>query len=251
MMTKDKYQNSRYSRFVPLPSIGNEGMDKIRDARAVVVGCGGLGAISAIQLAALGIGYLRIVDFDVVELSNLQRQLLYRESDIGKSKVESAKSFLDALNSDVSIETVELKVDKHNVSSISNDIDFIVDASDSFSTRYALNIEALKQNVPFLFGAVGGVSGNCMTVRRDSACLECVFQGVDDSTLPSNITTGIHPSIINIIASMQVAEATRIMTDQEPLLLNKLFFCDIGLPQFDFLSIKTQDNCLCSKYKEK
>ncbi|NHJ49727.1 MAG: HesA/MoeB/ThiF family protein [Asgard group archaeon] len=242
----NKYQDTRYSRFIPLTTIGEEGMDAIRNARAVVVGCGGLGAITATQLAAMGIGYLRIVDFDVVDITNLQRQLLYREADIGKPKVEIAKKFLENLNPDVTIETLNLKVDDSNVSKIAKDIDFIMDASDSFSTRYSLNREALKQDIPYIFGAVGGVSGNCMTIKKTYTCLECVFSGVDDDNLPSNTITGIHPSIINIIGSMQITEATRIMVKKEPLLLDKLFFCDIDSLQFDIVSLKPQKSCICS-----
>ena len=111
MMT-NKYQDTRYSRFIPLPSIGKEGMDEIRNARAAIVGCGGLGAITTTQLTAMGIGFLRIIDFDVVDISNLQRQLLYREADIGKPKVEAAKKFLENLNPDVIIEAHNIKANE-------------------------------------------------------------------------------------------------------------------------------------------
>jgi adenylyltransferase/sulfurtransferase len=242
----NKYQDTRYSRFIPLTTVGVKGMDAIRNARAVVVGCGGLGAVTATQLTALGIGYLRIVDFDVVDITNLQRQLLYREEDIGKSKVEIAKKFLENLNPEVTIEALDLKVDDKNVSKIVKDVDFIMDASDSFSTRYNLNREALKREIPFVFGAVGGVTGNCMTIKPTYTCLECVFSNVDDDKLPSNTITGIHPSIINIIGSMQVTEATRIMVKKEPLLLDKLFFCDIHSLQFDVVKVKPQKSCICS-----
>jgi adenylyltransferase/sulfurtransferase len=246
----NNYKNTRYARFVPLPMIGKKGMDLIKKSRVTVVGCGGLGSITATQLAALGVGFLRIIDYDKVELTNLQRQLLYRESDIGKLKVEVAKKFLEKINSEVSIEALNLEINEQTVTNASENVDFIIDATDKFVTRYSLNKEALKQNIPFIFGAVGGVSGNAMTIQNDSACLECLFSNIDDSQLPSSSVTGIHPSIINIIGSIQIAEATKIMTKKSPTLLNKLAFCDIGSMQFEVLNVKPRVNCFCSKYKK-
>lgn len=250
-INNNNFENSRYARFVPLPMIGTKGMNLIRKSKATVVGCGGLGSITTTQLTALGIGYLRIIDSDIVELTNLQRQLLYRETDIGKPKVEIAKNFLKKLNPDVIIDAINLEINEQTVSIASNDVDFIIDATDKFATRYCLNKEALKQNIPFIFGAVGGVSGNTMTIQNDFACLECLFSNIDDSQLPSSSITGIHPSIINIIGSIQIAEVTKIMTKKVPSLLNKLLFCDIGSMQFDVLNVKPRENCLCSKYKKK
>lgn len=249
-MKDDDYLNSRYSRFVALPTIGKLGMKKIRKSKAVVIGAGGLGSVTTTQLVALGIGSLRLIDGDIVELSNLQRQLLYRENDVGEPKVEAAKRFLEELNPDVKIEIIHENVSEKNVKKVIDSVDFVVDALDKFTPRYIVNRECLEENIPYLFGAVSGLSGNAMTVTRESVCIECVFKEVDDSKLPSNLETGIHPAIIQIIGCLQVSEATKIMTGEEPALLNKLQFCDLGSMQFDALEVKPRDDCFCSRYKE-
>jgi adenylyltransferase/sulfurtransferase len=246
-LKKDRYLNSRYSRFAAIPTIGSEGVDKIRKAKVTVVGAGGLGSVTAPQLVALGVKHLRIIDQDVVELTNLQRQTLYRNEDIGESKALVAKKFLEELNPDVEIEAITESITKENVDIATNSVDFVVDAVDRFAPRFALNKACLEENIPYLFGAVSGMSGNALTVKRGNTCVECIFSQADDSKLPTSLEVGIHPSIINIIGSIQVSEATRIMQNLEPLLLNKLQFCDIGTMQFETLHVKIRDDCICSK----
>ncbi|NHJ32360.1 MAG: HesA/MoeB/ThiF family protein [Asgard group archaeon] len=247
---KHKYVDSRYSRFAAIPSIGADGVDKIRKAKVSIVGAGGLGSVSAPQLVALGIKFLRIIDQDVVELSNLQRQLLYRDKDIGKSKALIAKKFLEELNLDVEIEAIQESITEKNAHIATDSVDFVVDAVDKFAPRFALNRACLERNIPYLFGAVSGMSGNVMTVKRGNTCVECIFSQADDSKLPSSLEVGIHPSIINIIGSIQISEATRIMLKEDPLLLNKLQFCDIGTMQFETLNVKSRDDCFCSQFKK-
>ncbi|MBK5112716.1 MAG: HesA/MoeB/ThiF family protein [Candidatus Heimdallarchaeota archaeon] len=245
-MEKDRFLNSRYSRFAAIPSIGAAGVDKIRKAKVTIVGAGGLGSVTAPQLVALGVKYLRIIDQDVVELSNLQRQTMYRDEDIGKSKTLVAKKFLEELNPEVEIDVISESITKKNVHIATDSVDFVVDAVDRFAPRFALNKACLEVDIPYLFGAVSGMSGNAITVKRGSTCVECIFSQADDSKLPTSLEVGIHPSIINIIGSIQVSEATRIMLNEDLLLLNKLHFCDIGTMQFETLHVKTRDDCFCS-----
>ncbi|MFW9924782.1 MAG: ThiF family adenylyltransferase [Candidatus Thorarchaeota archaeon] len=242
-----KYSESRYSRFVPLPNIGEKGMDMIRKAKVAIVGAGGLGSVTATQLVTLGVGYVRLFDKDVVETSNLQRQLLYRQKDVGKQKVVVAKKFLENLNPDVEIDIIAEKISADNVHLATEKVDFVVDALDRFTPRLMLNRECLKNNIPYLFGAVSGMNGNAMTVIHGSTCLECLFGHVKDENLPSNLDTGIHPAIIQIIGSLQVAEATRIMTAQKPLLVNHLLFCDIQTMYFESINVNNKANCICQK----
>ncbi len=237
-MNEKDLTTGRYSRFIVLPSIGVEGMKKIRRARVSIVGAGGLGSVTATQLTALGVGYLRLIDKDVVELSNLQRQMLYREKDVGKSKVQAAKKFLEYLNPDVEIKIIQEEITTKNVELVTDNVDFVIDALDRFTPRFAINKKCLEKDLPFLFGAVSGLTGNAMTVVRGSTCIECLFGHVDDKTLPVSSITGIHPSIIQLIGSLQVAEATRVMLKEEPLLINSLLFIDIGSMLFETLNIK-------------
>lgn len=247
-MKKIDYSTTRYSRFVALPSIGELGIEKIRTARAAVVGAGGLGSVTATMLVALGIGYIRLFDNDVVELSNLQRQTLYRETDVGIPKVVAAKKFLNELNPDVEIEIVQEEIHAENVQQVSNNVDFVIDALDKFSPRFVLNKQCLEENLPFIFGAVSGLTGNAMTIIRGSTCIECLFGHVKDETLPSTAKIGIHPSIIQIIGNLQIAEATRIMLKEKPLLVNKLQFIDIGSMQFDTINVKYRKDCTNANY---
>lgn len=247
-MNENDFSTGRYSRFVLLPSIGVRGMKKIRRARVSIVGAGGLGSVTASQLTALGVGYLRLIDKDVVELSNLQRQMLYREKDIGKPKVNVAKKFLENLNPDVEIEVIQEEITTKNVELVTDNVDFIIDALDRFTPRFIINRKCLEKDIPFLFGAVSGLTGNAMTVVRGSTCIECLFGHVDDQTLPSTIDTGIHPSIIQLIGSLQIAEATRLMLKEEPQLINRLLFIDIGSMLFDSLEVKSKNNCSNAKY---
>ncbi|NHJ85190.1 MAG: HesA/MoeB/ThiF family protein [Asgard group archaeon] len=241
----EKYSKTRYSRFVTLPIIGTKGMDKIRKSIITIIGGGGLGAVTATQLVAMGIKRLRLIDNDIVEVTNLQRQIMYRQEDVGKPKALIAQKFLQNLNPDVEIEVFQEAITQDNVSLVSKSTDIVIDAVDRFKPRLIINAECLKKNIPFLFGAVSGLSGNTMTIVRNSVWLECLFGHVDDSKLPNSSETGIHPAIINIIGSLQVAEATRIMLNEEPILINKLLFADIGTMEFETLSLKPRDNCRC------
>ncbi len=247
-MNENNFSTGRYSRFVNLPTIGVEGMKKIRRARVSIVGAGGLGSVTATQLTALGVGHLRLFDKDIVELSNLQRQMLYREKDVGKPKVNAAKKFLEKLNPDVKIEIIQEEVSTRNVDLVTDNVDFVIDALDRFTSRFAINKKCLESDIPFLFGAVSGLAGNVMTVVRGGACIECLFGHIDDNALPSSAETGIHPSIIQLIGSLQIAEATRVMLKEKPLLTNRLLFIDIGSMLFDSIKIKSRNKCSNAKY---
>ncbi|RLI71304.1 adenylyltransferase [Candidatus Heimdallarchaeota archaeon] len=250
-MVDDSYNNSRYARLIPLSNVGKEGLKRIRKARVVVVGCGGLGSVTAVQLTSLGVGFLRIVDGDVVEISNLQRQTLYREEDIGKPKADVAEAFLKKLNPDIQIEKVGEYLSEENIEKITSEVDFIIDAVDNFKTRYLLNRIAIEKDIPFIFGSVSAYSGNVMTIQRGSVCLECLFGQDFDEILTDTTCTGVHPAIINIIGSIQISEATKIMLGETPSLLNKLQFCDIRTMDFEALSLKPNHSCFCRKYVKK
>ena len=247
-MKKKDYSESRYSRFVVLPSVGAEGMKNIRKSKVAIIGAGGLGSVTATQLTALGVEYIRLFDNDIIEKSNLQRQSLYREKDVGKPKVKIAKEFLTELNPDVEIDIFQERITEKNADKAITDVDFVVDALDKFTPRLILNRLCLENDIPFLFGAVSGMSGNAMTVIRRETCIECLFGHVKDVDLPSNLETGIHPSILQIIGSLQVAEATRLMLNKKPKLVSRLQFIDIESMTFDCLKIKPKTDCPNSSY---
>ena len=233
----------RYSRFRVLEGIGTSGMQQIHQARIVVVGIGGLGSVSAQQLTSLGVGVVRVVDRDIVEVSNLQRQLLYTNNDIGKPKVEVAMKRLNVLNPDVDIEALALSVTEATAARVVEGMDVVIDGLDSFSPRYALNRACIHQKVPYVFAGALSAVGNMTTILPGkTACLECVFSGINDDQ-PTCATVGIYPTVLGVIANLQVQEALRIILGNTPLLANQLLMFDINRFQLDQIPIQRHDDC--------
>ena len=233
-----------YSRQIVLPHIGYDGQLSLHNAKVCIVGLGGLGSPAALQLAAMGAGHLRLVDYDVVELSNLQRQHLYTTNSVGYPKVEVAAEKLRALNPYIEIEPLPVYVSAYNAEDVISDADLIVDGLDRMSPRYALNRACVKLGIPYVFGAAIMTFGNVSTIiPGETACLECFQRDIDDSMLPTCAVAGIHPSITNLIASIQVSEATRIILGEKPSLANKLLHCDIWHMEFEQIEISKAEDC--------
>lgn len=171
-------ERERYDRQIMIGEIGQEGQEKLKRSRVVIAGTGGLGSPIAIYLTAAGIGMIRLIDHDQVALSNLNRQILHWEEDIGRKKVDSARTKLRNLNRAVEIEAIAETVTEGNVSKLVNGCDVIVDAMDNLPTRYILNRCAIEKNIPFFHGAVNGFEGRVMTIiPGESACLRCMYRG--------------------------------------------------------------------------
>ena len=171
----------RYSRQIMLEEIGYNGQMKLRSARVCVIGTGGLGHPIISRLAAMGIGTLRIIDRDVIELSNLHRQTLFEESDVGKVKVETVANKLKKMNSDCNIEAFPISINDHTALEVIKDCDVVIDALDSVNARYSINRACSKQKIPFVTGAAVGVSGQVFTVMPgESACYHCMFPALDE-----------------------------------------------------------------------
>ncbi len=233
----------RYSRFRVLEGIGISGMQQIHQARIAVVGIGGLGSVSARQLTSLGVGVVRVVDRDIVEVSNLQRQLLYTSNDVGKLKVEVAMKRLNVLNPDVSIEPLALSLTEVTADRVVEGMDVVIDGLDSFKPRYALNRACIRQKVPYVFAGALSAVGNMTTILPGkTACLECVFSGIDENQ-PTCATVGIYPTVLGVIANLQVQEALRIILGNTPLLANQLLMFDINRFQLDQIPIQQHDDC--------
>jgi adenylyltransferase/sulfurtransferase len=234
----------RYSRFVVLRDIGEEGFKKIRKARVVVVGIGGLGSISATKLVTLGVKHLRIVDPDVVAPSNLQRQFLYREKDVEKPKIHIAARRLQPLNPEVTIEPVETRLTKDTVEGILDGMDLVIDGLDRFTPRYLLNEACCKRGIPYFFAGALGATGNLTTILPGkTACLECVYGGVDDAQQPTCETIGVYPTLLGVVANIQVHEAIRYILGLQPRLAGHLLFVDLNSLRFDQFPIARHDDC--------
>ena len=243
-----------YSRQIVLKDIGCEGQIKIRSARACVIGIGGLGSTIVTQLTGMGIGFLRIVDRDVVERANLHRQSIFDIESLGMSKVEAAENRIKKINPDVKVEALPLSVNDYNIKSIIEDVDLVLDGLDSFRIRRIVNRACIELNKPYVFGSAVEMFGNVSTIiPGETPCLDCFLPRQEPSATCA--TVGIHPSLVSIIASIEVSEAIKIITGKEPALKNKLLFFDLRNMLFETVEIKRLDSCeTCSQsktYREK
>ncbi|GIU70770.1 MAG: hypothetical protein KatS3mg003_0249 [Candidatus Nitrosocaldaceae archaeon] len=239
----------RYSRQIMLEGIGYDGQLKLRDARICVVGVGGLGSPIATQLTAMGIGHLRIIDRDVVEISNLHRQTLYTEEDIGKVKVEAAAEKLRKINPKVEIEAIPVSINENTALEVVKDCDIVIDGLDSILARYALNDACLYYKIPYVYGgAIGMLGSACTILPYQSACLRCIFPSLVEEEMPTCSTEGVHPSVLSIISAIEVSEAVKIIVNNKPSLVNKLLYFDLTDLTFDILDVKRNPECKsCSK----
>lgn len=234
----------RYSRQIMLEEIGYEGQLKLKSAKVCVVGIGGLGNLIATRLVAMGIGKIRIVDRDVIELSNLHRQTMFDESDIGQVKVEAAAKKLKKTNPNVEIEALPVSVNDYTAFDIVEGCDVVIDALDSVNARYSLNKACIAKSIPFVTGAAVGVSGQAFTILpKQSACYHCLFPALDEDSMPTCSIEGVHPSILSIIGGIEVAEAVKIITGKKPNLADRILHVD--LESLEFVSTRTTrvDEC--------
>ncbi|NOS62057.1 MAG: 4-methyl-5(B-hydroxyethyl)-thiazole monophosphate biosynthesis protein [Nitrosarchaeum sp.] len=228
----------RFSRQVMLEEIGYTGQLKLKNSKVCVVGTGGLGNPIISRLTAMGIGTLRIVDRDVIELSNLHRQTLFDESDVGQVKVEVAAKKLKKLNPDCKIEALAISVNDYTALEVIEGCDVVIDALDSVNARYALNKACVKFGVPFVTGAAVGVSGQVFTVLpKESACYYCMFPELNEDTMPTCSIEGVHPSILSIVGGIEVSEAVKIIIGKKPNLSQRILHID--LENLDFTSTRT------------
>jgi adenylyltransferase/sulfurtransferase len=237
MLTLEERQ--RYDRQIMIPGLGESGQEKLKKARVVIAGSGGLGSPIALYLTAAGVGTVRIIDNDVVELSNLNRQILYWDKDIGKEKAKSAYDKLTQLNKNVTIETIDATIDETNVYDLTAGFDVIVDAMDNLPTRYLLNKAAIEHKMPFVHGAVSGLEGRAMTViPGESACIRCLYH-----TAASKKKFPVLGTTSAIIGAIQATEVIKYLTGIGTLLTNRLLIYDGLNMKFTELSVVRNINC--------
>ena len=237
MLTGEELE--RYSRQIMIPQIGEKGQEKLKRAKVFIAGVGGLGSPVSIYLTAAGVGHLRMVDHDRVDLTNLNRQVVHWSGDVGKRKVESAQEKLNKLNPNVTVETLSVTISEENASELITGFDLIVDAMDNLPTRYLLNKKAIEHGIPFFHGAVNGFEGRAMTViPGKTACLRCLYRGpVPESKFP---VIGVTPAVIGCI---QATEVIKYLVGSGELLGNRLLAYD-GL-NMKFTEFKVQRNPQC------
>lgn len=233
-----------YSRQIVLKEIGYNGQLKLKGAKASIVGLGGLGCSIATQLTAMGVGRLRLVDRDIVELSNLQRQHLYTMDTLGYPKVEAAARRLRDLNPNVELEPLPLSMNAEMAEKIIRGVDVVIDGLDRMEPRYAVNRACVKLGVPYVFGAAIMTYGNISTIiPGETPCLECFYGNLKDEALPTCAVVGVHPSVIILVASLEVAEAIRILLGERPNLASKLLYCDLESLAVDEVALSRLEDC--------
>jgi adenylyltransferase/sulfurtransferase len=222
-----------------IEEIGQEGQEKLKRSRVAIAGAGGLGSPIAIYLTAAGIGMIRMIDHDQVTLSNLNRQILHWEEDIGRKKVDSAREKLRNLNREVKIEGIAETITESNVSQLVDGCDVIVDAMDNIPTRYILNRCAIEKQIPFFHGAVNGFEGRVMTILPGkTACLRCLYRGpVPQEKFP---VIGVTPAVVG---SIQATEVIKYLVGMGKLLTNRLLIYDGLQVTFSEFTINKNPNC--------
>lgn len=227
----------RYKRQILIPEWTKSGQGKLKKAKVAVAGAGGLGSAILTYLAVAGVGKIRIIDGDKVELSNLNRQMLHTDKDIGRNKVDSAKEKLESLNPDIKIEAIKDTITEDNVSDLMADYP-IVDALDNLSTRLLLNRAAIEKRLPLFHGAVYGFEGRATTILPGkTSCLRCLYQEVLPGKIP---VVGVTPAVIGCV---QATEVIKYILDIGELLTDRLLIYDGLSMKFSEVKLKRDSNC--------
>jgi molybdopterin/thiamine biosynthesis adenylyltransferase len=230
----------RYDRQILYPAFGEEGQLKLRQAHVLIAGVGGLGSPVAIYLACAGVGKLTVVDWDVVELSNLNRQILHGEADIGEQKVISDARKLEKLNSTVEVNSHAVKITAENFSGLLQGVDLVMDCMDNMATRFILNEGCVKAGIPLIHGGIYGMTGEITTIiPGQTPCFECIFPRDVEGKQPFPVF-GFTPALI---ASLQVMEATKLLAGFGELLAGKMLY--VRGEEMVFMTVDLKKNKAC------
>lgn len=243
----DDQQLLRYSRHILLPEIGVEGQQKLLDAHALVVGAGGLGCSAALFLASSGVGTLTLCDGDTVDLTNLQRQILHRASTIGKPKVDSAKAAIADINPDVRINTLNARADEAKLSELALQADVVLDCSDNFATRYALNRVCARLKKPLASGAAIRFDGQVTVFdarQPHSPCYHCLYPEQAAGEEMRCAIMGVFAPLVGVIGNLQAAEALKLLMGTGTSLCGRLLVMD-GL-HMELRTVKLRKDQACS-----
>jgi sulfur-carrier protein adenylyltransferase/sulfurtransferase len=242
----------RYARHIILPNIGGEGQRKLMKAKVLLIGAGGLGSPAAMYLAAAGVGTLGLVDFDRVDLSNLQRQLLHDTEDVGRPKVESAKERLNSLNPNVEVNAHDVVLTSQNAFEVLEPYDVIVDGTDNFPVRYLVNDAAQMLGKPLVYGSIYQFEGQASVFLpgSETPCYRCLFpHPPPPGTVPSCAEAGVFGVLPGIIGSIQAVEAIKLVVGVGEPLVGKLLLFDALAMEFTTVKLKWDPDCpVCGKH---
>lgn len=243
----DDDQLMRYARHILLDELGVQGQYNLLQSKVLILGAGGLGSPAALYLAAAGVGTILIADDDVVELSNLQRQVLHTTQSLGQAKSDSAKKTLAAINPDIQIISLVKRLDEAGFIELATQVDVVLDCSDNFATRHALNKACVMTNTPLVSGAAIKFSGQVSVYDfrlAESPCYHCLFPQADDVQELRCATTGVLGPLVGIVGSIQAAEAIKLITGMGDSLVGKLLSIDALSMRFHTVRFKRDPECL-------
>ena len=224
------HQLLRYSRHILLPQIGYEGQQKLVEGHVLIIGAGGLGAPAALYLAAGGVGRLTICDFDAVDLTNLQRQIIHTTQSVGLNKAVSAQQALTAINPEVTVQTIDRRMDAEGLMRLAVDADVVIDCSDNFETRYALNQVCVTLRKPLVSGAAIGFEGQVTVFDHrndDSPCYHCLFPDMGAEEAMRCAENGVFAPLVGMIGTTQAAEAMKLLLGVGASLQGRLLLLDV------------------------
>jgi adenylyltransferase/sulfurtransferase len=240
----------RYSRQIMLPEIDIEGQQKLAAARVLIIGMGGLGSPVSLYLAAAGVGHLVLVDFDTVDLSNLQRQIVHATPDIGRLKVESAAEAIGALNPLVRITAIDHALEGDELLAQTAQADIVVDATDNLSARFAINAACVQTRTPLVSGAAIRLEGQVMVCQPqidDAPCYRCLYRS-DEEISESCSQSGVIAPLLGIIGSIQALETMKLIVGKGDTLTGRLLLLDAYRMEWHNVTIRKNPNCpVCSK----
>lgn len=239
-----EYDLKRYNRQMMIKGFGEEGQTKLKNTKVFIAGAGGLGSPVSTYLAVAGFGHITIADMDVVDLSNLNRQILHWDKDVGAVKVKSGYEKLTQINPQIEVEAFQGKIDDNNIYDLIKGHDIIIDAMDNFPTRYLLNQAALKHKIPFIHASVWGLEGRITTiVPGKTPCLQCIFPHA-----PPKEVFPILGATPGVLGTLQVTEAVKVVLSIGRTLANRLLIYDGEYMDFHEIAIKNNPACpACGK----
>ncbi len=236
--------SSRYSRQVVLDKIGPLGQEKLAESKVLIIGCGALGTNSANLLVRAGVGVIKIVDRDIIELNNLQRQILFDEEDVGQAKAVTAARKLQKINSEIEIQYLIKDINSRNIEEVIAGFDLVLDATDNIPTRMLINDVCVKHSIPWIYAGVLQTNGMVLTILPDGPCLRCLLPEIPPpGAMQTCETAGILNAIPYIIASIESVEAIKILLKKD--IERRLIIYDVWDHRFDLIEIEKSDNCEC------
>ena len=242
-MTPD--QLTRYARHIQLPEIGVAGQRRLASAKVLIIGVGGLGSPAAIYLGAAGVGRLVLADFDRVELSNLQRQVIHATPDIGRHKVDSAKDRIHALNPDISVESLSWAPDEAELGELVASADVVIDASDNFATRFETNLACVRAATPLVWAAAVRLQAQLGVVEPGhpaSPCYQCLYPDVAESGEPCD-QVGVLAPLLGAVGSLQAMEALKLLVGMGSPLAGRVMLIDAHSLEFRCIRLRKDPEC--------